>query len=67
MKGFESSMIKSNWEIQNLHKKLYYMPSTFYIVKLPLAPGNIFNWTASILAQSYDDAKTSYWGLIMDF
>ena len=35
----------------------YYMPSTFYIVKLPLALGNIFNWTESIMAQSHDDAK----------
>ena len=33
------------------------MPSTFYIVKLLLALGNIFNWTESIMAQSHDDAK----------
>ena len=45
----------------------YYMPSIFYIVKLPLALGNIFNWTESIMAQSHDDAKDPYWGLIMDF
>ena len=45
----------------------YYMPSTFYIVKLPLALGNIFNWTESIMAQSHDDAENPYWGLIMDF
>ena len=45
----------------------YYMPSTFYIVKLPLALGNIFNLTESIMAQSHDDAKNPYWGLIMDF
>ena len=45
----------------------YYMPSTFYIVKLPLALGNIFNWTESIMAQSHDGAKNPYWGLIMDF
>ena len=43
------------------------MPSTFYIVKLPLAFGNIFSWTESIMAQSHDDAKNSYWSLIMDF
>ena len=43
------------------------MPSTFYIVKLPLALGNIFNWTESIMAQSYDDAKIPYWRLNMDF
>ena len=46
---------------------VYYMPSTFYIVKLPLAHGNIFNWTEFIMAQSHDDAKNPYWGLIMDF
>ena len=45
----------------------YYMPSTLYIVKLPLALGNIFNWTESIMAQSHDDAKNPYWGLFMDF
>ena len=44
-----------------------YMPSTFYIVKLPLALGNIFIWTESIMAQSHDGAKIPYWGLIMDF
>ena len=38
---------------------IYYMPSTFYIVKLPLVLGNIFNWTETILAQSHDDAKNS--------
>ena len=43
------------------------MPSTFYIVKLPLALGNIFHWTESILAQSQGGAKSPYWGLIMDF
>ena len=32
------------------------MPSTFYIVKLPLALGNIFIWTESIMAQSHDNA-----------
>ena len=42
------------------------MPSTFYIVKLALALGNIFNWTESIMAQSRDDAKNPYWGLNMD-
>ena len=36
---------------------IYYMPSTFYIVKLPLAFCNIFHWTESILAQSHDGAK----------
>ena len=45
----------------------YYMPSTFYIVKLPLALSNIFNWTEAIMAQSHDDAEKPYWGLIMDF
>ena len=43
------------------------MPSTFYIVKLPLALGNIFNLAESIKAQSHDDAKNPYWGLIMGF
>ena len=43
------------------------MPSTFYMVKLPLALGNDLNWIESIMAQSHDDAKNSYWGLIMDF
>ena len=43
------------------------MPSTFYIVKLPLALGNIFNWTESIIARSHDDAENQNWGLIMDF
>ena len=38
----------------NIH---YYMPSTFYIVKLPLALGNIFHWTESIFAQSHDVPK----------
>ena len=52
------------WEWYNA---IYYMPSTFYIVKLPLALGNIFNLTESIMAQSHDDAKNPYWGLIMDF
>ena len=47
--------------------RFYYMPSTFYIIKLPLALGNIFNWTESIMAQSHDEAKNPYWGLIMDF
>ena len=46
---------------------LYYMPSAFYIVKLPSVLGNIFNWTESIMAHSHDDAKNPYWGLIMDF
>ena len=45
----------------------YYMPSTSYIVKLPLVLDNIFNWTESIMAQSHDDAKNPHWGLIMDF
>ena len=43
------------------------MPSTFYIVILPLALGNIFSWTESIMAQSHDDAKNPYWVLNMDF
>ena len=34
-------------------KILDYMPSIFYIVKLRLALGNIFDWTESILAQSF--------------
>ena len=46
---------------------IYYMPSIFYIVKLPLALGYIFNWTESIMALSHDDAKNPYWGLIMFF
>ena len=37
------------------------------LVKLPLALGNIFNWTESIMEQSHDDAKNPYWSLIMDF
>ena len=41
------------------HNIVYYMPSTFYIVKLPLALGNIFSLTESILAQSFDDAKNT--------
>ena len=43
------------------------MPYTFYIVKLPLALGNIFNYTESIMAESHYDAKNPYSGLIMDF
>ena len=43
------------------------MPSTFYILKLQLALGNIFNWTESIMAQSHDDAKNPYWDLNIDF
>ena len=43
------------------------MPSTFYIVKLPLALGNIFSLTESILAQSHDDAKNPYSGINIDF
>ena len=46
---------------------IYYMPSAFYIVKLPLALGNIFHWTESILEQSQDGAKNPYWGINMDF
>ena len=46
---------------------VYYMPSTFYIVKLPLAHGNFFHLTTSILAQSHDNAKYPYWGIKMDF
>ena len=34
-------------------KILDYMPSIFNIVKLPLALGNIFYWTESILAQPF--------------
>ena len=51
----------------SIYNNFYYMPFTFYIVKLPLALGNIFNWTESIMAHSHDDAKNPYWGLIMDF
>ena len=43
------------------------MPSTFYLVKLLLALGNIFNRTEFIMAQSHDDAKNPYRSLIMDF
>ena len=43
------------------------MPSTFYIVKVQLALGSIFNWAESIMARSYDDAKSPYWSLNMDF
>ena len=46
---------------------IYYMPSTFYIVKLQLALGNIFHWNESILAQSQDGAENPYWGINMDF
>ena len=42
------------------------MPSKFYIVKLPLALGNIFIWPESIMAQSHDDAENPYWGLNID-
>ena len=45
----------------------YYMPSTFYIVKLQLALGNIFHSTESISIQSHDDAKNPYWDINMDF
>ena len=48
-------------------KIIYYMPSTFYIVKLQLALGNIFHWTESKLAQSQDGAKHPYWGINIDF
>ena len=44
----------------NISPSIYYMPSTFYIVQLPLALSNIFHWTESILAQSDDDAKNPY-------
>ena len=54
-------------DLFEFNKKIYYMPSTFYIVKLPSALGNIFNWTESIMAQSHGDAKNPYWGLNMDF
>ena len=47
--------------------RLYYMPSTFYIVKLPLALANIFHSAESIMAQSHDGAKNPYWCLILDF
>ena len=51
-----------------IHNKcFYYMPSTFYIVKLPLALGNIFNWTESIMAQSHDGAKNPYWASLWIF
>ena len=43
------------------------MPSTFYIVKLLLALGNIFYWTESILAQSHDDTKNLNLGINIDF
>ena len=43
------------------------MPSTFYIVKMPLVLGNIFHWTDFILAQSHDDDKNPYLGINMDF
>ena len=33
------------------------MTSTIYIVKLPLALGNIYSFAESILAKSHDDAK----------
>ena len=45
----------------------YFMPSTFNIVKLPLALANIFNWTEYIMAQSHDEAKNPYCGLNIDF
>ena len=45
----------------------YYMPFSFYIVKLPLALVNMFHWTESILAQSHDDAKNPHWGINVDF
>ena len=46
------------WETHVRYNTMfYYMPSTFYKVKLPIALGNIFHWTESILAHSHDDAK----------
>ena len=65
--GLVKYSIHSGVHLAKCNKKNYYMPSTFYIVKLPLALGNIFNLTESIMAQSHDDAKNPYWGLIMDF
>ena len=55
-------LMQDNFKPTNLSSSvtiiiIYYMPSTFYIVKLPLALGNIFNCTESILAQSHDNAK----------
>ena len=52
---------------QMLSNTIYYMPSTFYNVKLPLALGNSFHRTESILAQSLVDSKYPYWGINMDF
>ena len=40
----------------------FYMPSAFYIVKLPLGLGNIFSWTESIMAQSHDKCQKSILG-----
>ena len=45
----------------------YYMPFTFYIVKLPLALSYIFNLIESKMAQSHDVAKNPYLGINMDF
>ena len=39
------------------NKTDYYIPSTFYVVNLPLALGNISHLTTSILAQSHDATK----------
>ena len=59
--------VASGSDILPCNKIDYYMPSTFSIVNVPLALGNIFNWTESIMSQSDGDAKNRYWGLIMDF
>ena len=48
--GYIKANIKDS--VLKCNNSVYYMPSTFYIVKLPLALGNIFHWTESILAQS---------------
>ena len=56
---FYHNYVASGSEITSDIEIDYYMPSTFYIVKLsyvklPLALGNIYHWTEPILAQSHD-------------
>ena len=67
-----STLLWTSQRFQKICKPLvfyrfYNMPLKIYIVKLLLALGNIFNLIESIVAQSHDDAKNTYWGINVDF
>ena len=63
-----SSRYEFNVTQASVSKQLYYMPSTFYIVKLPLALGTIiFSIELKPYWHSHMTMTKPYWGINMDF